>query len=201
MKIELVPLIELPTFKFPDLNEITDIDDKNRLQIERNYSEVKNLKPFNEHQYKLSEITYADLKKAIELHVSDLPITDSCAFFGGYGLKINDKFVLFPQCCGLLSEINDWKKILNENFEPFYLSECHPSPKFKKEGNEVIIECDSTYEDFCPRTESVIKVDYETLTLAIKNVCVELEEISEKLDTFNAEYGTESVSENLIWKE
>jgi len=201
MKIELVPLIELPTFKFPDLNEITDIDKKNRLLIERNYSEVKNLKPFNEHQYKLSEISNADLKKAIELHISGLSITESCSFFGGYGLKINDKFVLFPQCCGLLSEINDWKKILNENFEPFYLPECHPSPKFKKVGSEVIIECDSTYEDFYPETESEIKVDYKSLILAIKNVCVELEEISEKLDTFNAEYGTESVSGNLIWKE
>ena len=132
MKIELVPLIELPTFKFPDLNEITYIDEKNRLLIERNYSDVKHLKPFNEHQYKLSEISNCDLKKAIELNVSDLPIAESCAFFGGYGLKINNEFVLFPQCCGLLSEINDWKKILNVNFEPFYLSECHPSPKFKK---------------------------------------------------------------------
>ena len=201
MRIELVPLIELPTFKFPDLNEITDIDEKNRLLIERNYSDVKNLKPFNEHQYKLSEISDSDLKKAIELHVSDLPISESCAFFGGYGLKVNNEFVLFPQCCGLLSEINDWKKILDVNFEPFYLSECHPSPKFKKIGNQVVIECDSTYEDFYPETKSIIKVNYESLISAINNVCIELEEISKKLDTSNSEYGTESVAENLIWKE
>lgn len=201
MKIELVPLIELPTFKFPDINKITDIDEKNRLLIERNYSDVKNLKPFNEHQYKLSDISDLDLKKAIELHVSDLPIDESCAFFGGYGLKLNNEFVLFPQCCGLLSEINDWKKILNANFEPFFLTECHPSPKFKKVGNEVVIECDSTYEDFYPVTENTIKLDYKNLTLAIKNVCIELKEISKRFDTFNAEYGTESVAENLIWKE
>ncbi|CAM1361703.1 conserved hypothetical protein [Tenacibaculum litopenaei] len=201
VKIELVPLIELPTFKFPDLNEITDIDEKNRLLIERNYSDVRNHKPFNEHQYKLSEISDADLKKAIELHVSDLPITESCAFFGGYGLKINDEFVLFPQCCGLLSEINDWKKILNVNFEPFYLPECHPSPKFTKVGKEVVIECESTYEDFYPETKRVIKVNQESLISAINNVCTELEEISKRLDTFNLEYGTESVAENLIWKE
>ena len=116
-------------------------------------------------------------------------------------MKVNDEFVLFPQCCGLLSEINDWKKILNVNFEPFYLPECHPSPKFKKVGNEVFIECDSTYEDFYPETESEIKVDYETLTLAIENVCAELEKTSQKLDKFSAEYGTESVAEHLIWKE
>ena len=66
MKIELVPLIELPTFKFPDLEEVTDIDKKNRLLIERNYSSVKDLTPFNEHQYKLEEISDIDLKKALE---------------------------------------------------------------------------------------------------------------------------------------
>ena len=201
MKIELVPLIELPTFKFPDLHEMTDIDKKNRLLIERNYSEVKHLTPFNEHQYKLTEISLSDLKKAIDLHVSDLPITESCAFFGGYGLKVNNEFVLFPQCCGLLSEINDWKKILNKNFEPFYLPECHPSPKFKKFDNEVIIECDSTYEDFYPETKSVIKVNYESLVSAVNNVCIELKEISKKLDTFNEEYKTKSVSKHLIWNE
>ena len=201
MKIELVPLIELPTFKFPDLNEITDIDEKNRLLIERNYSDVKHLKPFNEHQYKLSEISNCDLKKAIELHVSDLPIAESCAFFGGYGLKINNEFVLFPQCCGLLWEINDWKKILNVNFEPVNEACSAPSPKFKKVANEVVIECDSTYEDFYPETKGVIKLNYESLISAINNVCIELEEISKKLDTFNSEYGTDSIAENLIWKE
>jgi len=201
VKIELVPLIELPTFKFSDLNEMTDVDKKNRFLIERNYSDVKNLKPFNEHQYKLSEISLSDLKKAIDLHVSDIPISESCAFFGGYGLKVNNEYVLFPQCCGLLSEINDWKKILSENFEPFYLTECHPSPKFKKVDNDVVIECDSTDEEFYPNTKNSIRVNYKSLTSAIENVCIELKEISKKLDEFNSEYKTESVSTNLIWEE
>lgn len=201
MKIELVPLIELPTFKFPDLEEIYDINKKNRLLIERNYSEVKNLKPFNEHQYKLSEISISDLKKAIDLHISDLPIEDCCAFFGGYALKVNDDFVLFPQCCGLLSEINDWKKLLNKDFEPFYLTECHPSPKFQKVDNDIVIESDSTYEEFYPETKSRIRINYESLIFAIENVCLELTEISKKLDSFNAKYETESVARKLIWEE
>ena len=201
VKIELVPLIELPTYKFSDLEEETDIDKKNRLLIERNYSDVKNLKPFNRHQYKLSEISVSDLKKAIELHVSDLSISESCAFFGGYGLKVNDEFVLFPQCCGLLSEINDWKKLLDINFEPFYLPECHPSPKFKMVNNDVVIECDSTDEEFHPKTENNIRVNYKSLTSAIKKVCFELKEISKTLDEFNSVFKTESVAKNLIWEE
>jgi len=201
VKIELVPLIELPTFKFPDLEKISDSKEKNRLLIERNYSEVPSLEPFNEIQYKLSEISTSDLKKAIELHVSDLPFEDCCALFGGYALKVDEEFVLFPQCCGLLSEINDWKKILNKDFEPFYLTECHPSPKFQKVDNEVLIECDSSSEKFHPKTENYIRLNYETLTIAIKEVCNELEEISKKLNQFNSDFKTKSVSRKLIWEE
>jgi hypothetical protein len=201
MRIELVPLIELPTFKFPDLEEVTDIDEKNRLLIERNYSSVKDLTPFNENQYKLLEISDIDLKKALDLHISDFSIEESCAFFGGYALKVNDEHLLFPQCCGLLSEINDWKKILDPNFESFYLMECHPSPKFKKVENQVIIECDSSDEDFYPKTQNIITVDYEPLVTAINEVCAELDNLSKRLDKFNTEYKTESVSKKMIWEE
>ncbi len=201
MRIELVPLIELPTFKFPDLEEVTDITEKNRLLIERNYSMAKDLIPPNNHQYKLSEISDVDLKKAIDLHISDLSIEESCAFFGGYALKVNDEYLLFPQCCGLLSEINDWKKILDPNFEPFYLMECHPSPKFIKNGNKVIIECDSSHEPFYPETQKFITVDYEPLVAAINEVLVELDICSIRLDKFNKEYQTESVARIMIWGE
>lgn len=201
MRIELIPLVELPTYKFSDLEEITDIDKQNRLLIERNYSEVKNLIPFNKHQYILFEISDEDLKKVIDLHISDLKIEESCALFGGYALKVNEEYLLFPQCCGLLSEINDWKKILEPNFEPFYLMECHPSPKFKRIGDQVIIECDSTYEDFYPETQKRIKVDYESLSTAIKVVCAELQNFSKRLDKFNSVYQTESVSKKMIWEE
>ncbi|MFK7750730.1 MAG: hypothetical protein AB8B65_20225 [Kordia sp.] len=201
MNIELTPLIELPTFKFPDLEGMTDIEKKYQLLIERNYSEVKNLKPFNQHQYRLTDLSLFDLKKAIDLHISDIPISDSCAFFGGYGLKINDEFVLFPQCCGLLSEINDWKKILNENFEPFHLSECHPAPRFEKIGNNVIIECDSSHEVFHPKAQNQIVVNYTSLTHAIHKVSIRLNKISKILDEFNSEYKTESIAKYLIWGE
>jgi hypothetical protein len=194
-------LIELPTFKFTDLEKITDAGEKHKLLIERNYSEVKDLKPFNGHQYRLSEISISDLKKAIDLHISDLPINDSCAFFGGYALKVNDDYVLFPQCCGLLSEINDWKKILSKEFKPFYLTECHPSPRFQKIEDDIVIECNSSNEEFYPKTNENIIIKHEPLIFAIEKVCIELTELSKKLDNFNAVYKTESVARNLIWNQ
>lgn len=201
MRIELIPLIELPTFKFPDLEGMTDLEKKNQLLIERNYSEVKNLKPFNKNQYRLIDLSLSDLKKAIDLHVSDIPISESCAFFGGYGLKINNEFVLFPQCCGLLSEINDWKKILNNNFNSFYLSECHPAPRFEKIGRDIIIECNSNHEDFHPKTQNQIVVNYTSLANAVYKVSIILDKISKKLDKFSHEYKVESIAKYLIWEE
>jgi len=192
--IELISLIELPTFKFTDLEEISDITLKNRLLIERNYTEVKNLKPLNKHQYKLSEISNTDLKKAIDLHISDIPIEDSCAFFGGFALKVNEEFVLFPQCCGLLSEIEDWKKLLSKNFEPFYLSECHPSPFFRKNVNEIIIECDSSHEEFYPKTGKFLRLNHNLLISAIEKVLIELKKISQRLDKFSSFYGTDYIT-------
>lgn len=201
MKIELIPLIELATFKFSDLEKIADIDIKNSLLIERNYSTVKKLSPFNGHQYKLFEISDVDLKKAIDLHISDMKIENSCALFGGYAIKVDNEYVLFPQCCGLLSEINDWKKMLNPSFKPFYLTECHPSPKFQKVGDQVIIECDSTYESFYPETQESIKLDYASLVSAINSLCAELEAFSKRLDKFNSAYQTKSVSQYMIWND
>lgn len=81
------------------------------------------------------------------------------------------------------------------------MTECHPSPKFKKVDNDIVIECDSTDEEFYPKTEKSIIVNHKSLTFAIESVCVELKEISKKLDEFSSEYKTESVSKNLIWEE
>ncbi|ULT26517.1 hypothetical protein KUH03_06545 [Sphingobacterium sp. E70] len=57
-----------------------------------------------------------------------MPIKDSCSLFGGYAISINGQIELYPQCCGLMEEIQQWKKILNENFEDFSLlsATLHP---------------------------------------------------------------------------
>ena len=201
MKIELIPIIELPTFKYPGSESISDAKEKNKLLIERNYSKAQNLKPLNELQYKLTEIDDIDFKKAIQLHTSDLPIEESCSLFGGYALKIDNEIVLHPQCCGLLSDINDWKKILDNKFEPFYLTECHPSPKFKLNGNYVVIECYDENEEFIPKTKREITVEYKLLRKAVENLLNKLKDISKRLDSYKNEFNNAELSEILIWRE
>ena len=202
MKIELIPVIELPTFKYKDLENISDIEERRKSLLERNYSQVHNLKPINEIQYKISDISDLDLIKAIELHKSDLPIEDSCALFGGYALKVNDEIVLYPQCCGLLSEINDWKKLLNKNFETFYLTECHPSPKFVKVEDEIHIECEEDETGpFQPKTRNVIVVNYDSLMSALRDLLIELEKLSERINNLSSDYKHVELSKILIWND
>lgn len=202
VKIELIPLIELPTFKYKDLESVSDIMEKCRLLIERNYLEVQNLEPVYKFQYRISEINDADLSKAIELHVSDLPLKESCSLFGGYALKVNDEIVLYPQCCGLLSEINDWKKLLNENFESFYLSECHPAPKFIRVKDEIHIVCDADEAGpFQPKTNNLIIVNYDSLLTALNNLLVELEKLSDRLNNLSLNISNQNLSKILIWSE
>jgi len=202
LKLELIPVIELPTFKYKDLEQVTDVKAKRKLLIERNYSEVHKLKPLNEIQYKISEISDVDLLKAIELHISDLQIKDSCAFFGGYALKVNDEIILHPQCCGLLSEIEDWKILLNEDFKPFYLKECHPSPKFCKINDEIHIECNPDETgSFEPKTQNMIIVKHDSLMIALNELLTELKKLSERLNRIYPSENNLDVSKILIWNE
>ena len=177
MKVELEPLIELSRDEFPHLEAVRS------------------------NQFRLTDLEKEDLKKAIEIHISDIGFEDSCALFGGYALKVDGRYELFPQCCGMLSEIIDWEKLLQPDFEPFYLSECHPAPKFERIENEVVIECDSTFEAFVPETANHISVDYDSLSQAVKNSSSVLEQVAKKMDELSKDFGRESLSELMIWDE
>ena len=200
MNVELIPLIELPTYKFQDLDNVNNNKEKRRLLIERNYSHVSTLTQFHEGFYKINEISDVDLVRAIKLHVSDLPIEESCSFFGGYALKMNEKIVLLPQCCGLLSEINDWKRLLSKNFEPFFLMECHPSPEFIRIEDKVHIVCNTDrYEPFQPKTDDLIIIKYDLLLIALNNLLLELEQLSKRLNKLGIESVSNNIANVLVW--
>jgi len=134
-KIDFIPLIELPTLKGAQSNIVPrgtsftntkewDLYQENELK--KNYIDIPRPIATGIYQYRLFDIKVEDLRTIIKLHIGDMPIKDSCSLFGGYAISINGQVELYPQCCGLLEEIQQWKKILNENFEDFSLLECHP---------------------------------------------------------------------------
>lgn len=207
--IELIPVIELPTCKdadsvnYPTGSSLTNTDEWNKYQekeIKKNYKNIGSPISPGIYQYRLFDIDTEDLIKAIKLHVSDLKIDDSCSLFGGYALSINNKIVLYPQCCGLLEEINDWIKILDKNFEPFYLMECHPSPRFSRINDNIYIDCpEENNEPFFPLTNNEIIVSYDSLKTALEKLLNDLRDFSIELDKLSDKFKSKKISNILIW--
>lgn len=151
-------------------------------------------------QYRLLELEDNELSTLVSHHLKDTSIEEACSFFGGYALAVNDTILLHPQCCGLLEEIQDWTLLLDEHFEPFYLSECHPAPLFTKSGDEVIITCaEDGSGDFFPPTPLEITVDYEALKQALQTLLSTLEHFSKKLDSLSISKTTSNISDILVW--
>lgn len=206
--ITFIPLIELPTKKdivsekTPEGNAITNPKAWQRYQeneIRRNYT--SKLQPISTgiNQYQLFDLTLSDLERLIALHTSDQSISESCSFFGGYAISMNGKLILYPKCCGLLEDINDWRQILDPNFKDFHLTNGHPSPIISKQENQLIILCDDAEESFIPNTEKKLILDYQQSKIALEQLLVELELFSKSLDTLSANFGMQKISNILIW--
>ncbi|MDR2274658.1 MAG: hypothetical protein LBF27_27370 [Sphingobacterium sp.] len=208
-KIDFIPLIELPTIKGDQNNIIPkgtsfthtkewDLYQENELR--KNYIDIPPPIATGIYQYRLLDIKIEDLRTIIKLHIGDMPIKDTCSLFGGYAISINGQVELYPQCCGLLEEIQQWKKILNENFEDFSLLECHPSPLITKNQERISIFCDDKDEPFFPYfSKKKIELDYQTTTKALIILLNQLHFFSEKLENLAAEFKVNNIANILIW--
>ncbi len=208
-KIEFIPLIEPGTKKdegskiIPSgtsINNSIEWDIYQKKELNKNYLNFPDPISSGIYQYRLFDIDIEDLERIIHLHIGDTDISESISLFGGYAISINDNIELFPQCCGLLEEIQLWKNILNENFEDFYLKECHPSPLITKRNNEIVIYCKDDFETFFPSTiKEEIKLDYQETKFAFEKLIKELADFSAKLNSLSSNYKTENISNIMIW--
>lgn len=208
-KIEFIPLIELATVKdeeskkHPAGTSFTNTQEWDLYQqkeLAKNYKHIPQPISKGVYQYRLLDIQLDDLETAINLHVSDTEISQSCSLFGGYAISVDDNIELYPQCCGLLEEIQQWKKILTENFEAFYLLECHPSPLISKKGTDIIIYCKDEFDLFSPlTTKETIKLDYIEAKAALIDVIQKLDKFSIKLNSLSGKFGVNNISDILIW--
>jgi len=187
--IDFIPLIETATRLSAESESSTQ---RNSFISESKTSEV--------YRYRLFDLDNEDLERAIDFHIADMDIIESCSLFGGYALSINGRIELYPQCCGLLEEIQDWKNILNEDFEDFYLKECHPSPLVTKRNEMLIVLCKDGYETFFPSTTAEeIRMDYLEAKYALLKLLDKLTNFSTKLDLLSNKYGADKISNILIW--
>jgi hypothetical protein len=208
-KIEFIPLIEPATKKDTEseiipsgtsVNNTIEWDLYHKRELDKNYKKFPEQISTGIYQYRLFDIDIEDLEKVINLHIGDTNINESISLFGGYAVSVNETIELFPQCCGLLEEIQLWKKILQENFEDFYLTECHPSPLITKNNNEIIIYCEDEHETFSPSTiRAEIKLDYKETKKALVKLINELTGFSTKLNSLSSKFGVENISNIMIW--
>ena len=208
-QIEFIPLIEPATKKDTESEIITSeiwssnpnaLDIYQKRVIEKNYLNFLDPILYGTYQYRLFDISLEDIERVINLHIGDTDINESISLFGGYAISKNGNIELFPQCCGLLEEIQLWKNILNDDFKEFYLTEGHPSPLITKKRNEIVIYCKDEFETFYPmRTKKEIRLDYNDARTALIKLITELTDYSVKLNSISDKFKTKNLSNIMIW--
>jgi len=207
--IEFIPLIEPATKKDREseiipsgtpLTNANEWDTYQKRELGKNYLNFPNSISNGIYQYRLFDIDIEDIERVINLHIGDTDINESISLFGGFAISKNGIIELFPQCCGLLEEIQLWKKILKNDFEDFYLTECHPSPLITKRKNEIVIYCKDDNETFVPvTTKHEIRLDYNETKSALLIMLDDLANYSTELNKISERFATKNIADIMIW--
>ena len=207
--IEFIPLIEPATKKDREseiipsgtpLTNANEWDTYQKRELGKNYLNFPNSISNGIYQYRLFDIDIEDIERVINLHIGDTDINESISLFGGFAISKNGIIELFPQCCGLLEEIQLWKKILKDDFEDFYLTECHPSPLITKRKNEIVIYCKDDNETFVPvTTKHEIRLDYNKTKSALLIMLDDLVNYSTELNKISERFATKNIADIMIW--
>lgn len=209
MTIELIPVIEIgynnQGVQVPDKYPYWDnseLWDKFHLECYKRAGFKDKLIPYLQGTsfYRLTDITDDNLKKLTIDHTQELK-EKSCSFFGGYVLRVDNQDRLFPQCCGLLADINFWTRISNGQ-ESYY--EGHPAPQITFREN--LITFDLTTNEFDeifqpPPPILVFQVDKMELKMAIEKTKQELKIFAKRLEqiNLNENLNITNIDEVLIW--
>lgn len=209
MTIELIPVIEIgynnQGVQVPDKYPYWDnseLWDEFHTECYRKAGFMDKLIPYLKGSsfYRLTDITDDNLKKLTIDHTQEQK-EQSCSFFGGYVLRIDSQDRLFPQCCGLLADINFWIKISNGQ-ESYYAG--HPEPQITFNGNS--ISFDLTINEFNeifqpPPPVLLFQVDKTELGIAVEKTKQELVIFAERLERINAEENLQiaNIDKVLIW--
>lgn len=150
--------------------------------------------------YRLTDITDDNLKKLTIDHTQESK-EQSCSFFGGYVLRIDNQDMLFPQCCGLLADINFWTKI-SDGQSAYY--EGHPAPQITFYENSISFDLRTNEhgEIFQPPPPVLLfQVDKIELRTAIDKTKQELITFGERLQGINSEENLNitNIEDVLIW--
>ncbi len=156
---------------------------------------------------RLEDITDNNLVKLVKDHTEKMRNGEyereqACPFFGGYVLRINGDDKYFPQCCGDLSDIQYWQKLLVGG--KTFLYSGHPGPGVTVTADEVILDFspDEFEEDFIPHVnDEKLELDKIDLHNAVDAVKVQLRFFAERLIAINIneQLGIRDIDDLLVW--
>jgi len=215
MTIELIPVIEIgynnmgitvpesyPYWHFPEVWDAYHEECYKKAGFTDKLTPYLNGSSF----YRPSTITDINLIKITSDHTQELREgkyhrAQACSFFGGYVLKVDNQDKYFPQCCGLLSDIQYWDKLSN-GFDAYY--EGHPEPVVKFVRGNIIFdftvkEFDEHFQPTPPNT--ILTIDMRELKNAVDSVKQELTKFQKRLEEINdtERLNIDNIGELLIW--
>jgi hypothetical protein len=215
MKIELVPVIEIfsnrhkvkssamfPYWKYPA------VWDKFHAAVYANAGFPDKMYPYapGSALFRFRDISQANLTRLVKNYLErllsfELSRGNFTPFFGGYILKVNNKNVLYPQCCGNLSDIHYWEVLLHKPEEASW--EAHPVPVAKEDAGAVVLRCSSKTEDFIPPAPGMLRLDKAELRLAIDRARRQLHEFCGRLQEINVKerLHLSGIDRLLVWGE
>ena len=216
MKVELIPVIEIgysnqgipPPDKYPYWN-YPDLWDAYNATCYKKAGFKDRFKPYlaGSSFYRLTDISIDNLIKLTREHTEEMRLgkynrEQASAFYGGYVLRIDGEDKYFPQCCGDLSDIQYWRKLINDKVKSFY--QGHPEPEVIIKGEKITFDftIEEFDEHFLPTpADNIISFDIPSLKKAIDIVIDELIEFSSILKQINIQENLEivDIDKLLVW--
>lgn len=216
MKVELIPVIEIGYCnqgvqvpdKYPYWN-YSELWDKYNEECYKRAGFKDNFKPYlaGSSFYRFADISFDNLIKLTkdqteEMRLGKYSREQACPFSGGYVLRIDGQDKYFPQCCGDLSDIQYWNRLVKERVNTFY--QGHPEPQVKINGDTITFDftVEEFDEHFSPTpSDNVISFDIPSLKQAIEFVMPDLEEFSNKLKQINIQENLriDNIDRLLVW--
>ncbi len=130
------------------------------------------------------------------------PIESTCPLFGGLVLEIDGRRLLYPQCCGHISEIATWMTVLDSGFRSGVVA-CmgHPCPEVFRCGDQIEIVCQDEWEAFRPPAETSITMSVRDFGRALERANQEVHAFAQRIAACDGVEGAPEIAGLLVFGE
>lgn len=215
MKVELIPVLEIPIMARRQLQKIQRPPatfQQNPIEWDEYQRQLLVTGGFFDYQrvikgcgfVRADQWTLTDLRMLVQNHLAGdkepIPLKESCALFGGCILVVDSIPVLVPQCCGTIADFASWQGLLMPQFTagPFCL-EGHPGPEAVKTDTQLLITCEDPDESFDQPAQPKIMVEIVALAYATEHAKQMMAALSDRIDLLSDELGVAKASDYLVW--